>query len=305
VKILVAGGTSRLGAPLVQRLVLDGHAVRVLSRDPRRGIHLAASVEMFVGDVRDEAALKAAVAGCETVVSAIHGFVGVGRPSPEAIDRDGNRILIRAASAAGANHFVLVSVHGAAPDHPMSLHRAKYAAEQALRESGIGFTIVRPTAFLETWLDVIGGPLAADGHALVFGPGRNPINLVSVRDVAELVALVACKSPSNEIVEIGGPENLGFVTLAERLIDAGGKLGRIKHIPLFALRALSVLARPFSPVFARQARAAVVMNTRDMTFDTSPRQRFPTVPITYLRDLLPARPSPLASARRTSPDEHA
>jgi len=67
-----------------------------------------------------------------------------------------------------------------------------------------------------------------------------------------------------DTVEIGG-ENLTFVRLAERLIEARGA-GAIKHVPLPVLRAMSMLARPFAPAFARQAQAAVVMNTVDMTF---------------------------------------
>ena len=285
--ILVAGGTGTLGAHVVRLALAQGHAVRVLTRDPRRARALPAAVEVMTGDVREATNLAAAVNGCEAVVSAVHGFAGPGAVSPEAIDRDANRALVRAAASAGVARFVLVSVFGAAPDHPMSLHRAKYAAEQAVRASGVSFTIVRSTAFLETWLALIGGPLATKGEALVFGPGLNPINLVSARDVAALVVLsLGDKALRNQLVEIGGPENLAFVTLAQCLIEASGKPGRIKHVPLKVLRAMSVLARPFFPAFARQARAAVVMNTNDMTYDPSSRARFPSLPNTTLARLL-------------------
>jgi len=53
----------------------------------------------------------------------------------------------------------------------MSLHRAKHAAEQALRASGLAWTIVRPAPFLETWTGIIGAKIAGNGQALVFGPG--------------------------------------------------------------------------------------------------------------------------------------
>jgi uncharacterized protein YbjT (DUF2867 family) len=285
--ILVAGGTGTLGTCVVRLLAAQGHAVRVLTRDPRRATDLPAGVEILTGDVRNSADLATAVNGCKAVVSAVHGFAGPGSPSPESIDRDANCALIRAASGAGVAHFILMSVFGAAPDHPMSLHRAKYAAEQELRASGLRFTIIRPTAFLETWLTVIGGTLARKGHALVFGPGHNPINLVSVRDVAALVALALVdEAMRDEIAEIGGPENLAFITVAERLIEASGKPGRIKHVPLPILRAMSILARPFAPVFARQASAAVVMNTKDMTLEASARDRFPSLPSTTLEHLL-------------------
>jgi uncharacterized protein YbjT (DUF2867 family) len=263
--IAVIGGTGRLGRALLP--LLDGAKVRVLTRDGQRARALSSSIEIVEGDVRDEAARANALRGCATVVSAMHGFAGSGRISPESIDRDGNRALIAAARAAEVGHFVLVSVHGAAVDHPMSLHRAKFAAEQALRESGLRFTIIRPTAFLETWTTIIGGPLEQKGRALVLGPGENPINFVPVAEVAALVARAVLDGGlDRDTVEIGGRENLSFVALARRLIDARGGAGTIQHVPLPVLRAMSVLARPFSPAFARQARAAVVMNTVDMTF---------------------------------------
>ena len=148
--ILVAGGSGTLGSQVVRLLVERGESVRVLTRDPARAAHLPDAVDVLTGDLGDPAAVAAAVHGCATVVSAVHGFAGPGKPSPEAIDRDANRALIRAAAAAGVQHLVLVSVLGAAPDHPMSLHRAKHAAEQALQASGLAWTILRPAAYLET-----------------------------------------------------------------------------------------------------------------------------------------------------------
>ncbi len=285
--MLVVGGTGTLGTLVVERLRALGHAVRVLTRDVKRAPAAWTDVELLQGDLRSSAALAAAVKACRVVISAAHGFAGPGNPSPETIDRDANCALMAAAEQAGVEHFVLLSVQGAAPDHPMSLHRAKFAAEQALRQSGLGFTILRPTAFMETWLEIMGAELGDKGHALVFGPGKNPVNFVSVRDVAALAVLAATDGGlRNEVVELGGPENLGFVTLAERLLEARGKPLRIKHIPLLALRLMSVLARPFSPVFARQARAAVVMNARDFSFQGGLRLRFPSLPRTTLKDVL-------------------
>jgi uncharacterized protein YbjT (DUF2867 family) len=289
--ILVAGGTGRLGTQVVRLLVDGGQDVRVLTRDPARTGHLPGTVQTLAGDLRDPATIAAAVQGCATVVSAVHGFAGPGRPSPQAIDRDANRGLTQAAGAAGGGYMVLVSVLGAAPDHPMSLHRAKHAAEQALQAAGVPWTIIRPTAYLETWIGIIGAKLPDKGQALVFGPGRNPINFVSAGDVAAVVDLaVNGRSLHGQVVEVAGPENLSFTQLAERLIAVSGRPGRTRHIPLPMLRAMSVLARPVSPVLARQAQAAVVMNTSDMTVDVAAiRDRFPTVPATPLDEVLSRR----------------
>jgi uncharacterized protein YbjT (DUF2867 family) len=147
----------------------------------------------------------------------------------------------------------------------MSLHRMKYAAEQALIASGLPWTIIRPSAFLETWAGLIGAHLADRGKALVFGPGDNPINFVSVDTVATMIAeAVHDQALRGRILDVTGPGNLTFCDIARQLIAASTMPGQITHIPLAALRLASVLAKPVAPAFARQAQAAVVMNTTDM-----------------------------------------
>jgi uncharacterized protein YbjT (DUF2867 family) len=164
--ILVAGGSGMLGTQIVRLLSARGAGVRVLTRDPSSAAHLPAAAEIITGDLRNPATAAAAVRGCATVISAVHGFAGPGKPSPESIDRDANRALVRAATAAGADHFVLISVLGAAPDHPMSLHRAKHAAEQELTASGLHWTIIRPAQFCR-WQDVAGiGDLTGTAAAI-------------------------------------------------------------------------------------------------------------------------------------------
>jgi NADH dehydrogenase len=285
--ISIAGGTGLLGTQVVRLLLRESRRVRVLTRDANRGSHLPRDVEVITGDLRSREDLRRLLSGSETVISAVHGFAGPGRPSPEATDNAGNRALIRAAAEAGVSHMILVSVHGARADHPMSLHRAKFAAEEELRKSGLAFTVIRPTAFMETWGTVIGGPLASKGLALVFGPGRNPINFVSVRDVASLVVrAVDDSSMRAQVLDIGGAEDMGFERFAQRLIEASGRPGRIKHLPLSVLRAMSWLARPFAPTFARQARAAVVMNTEDMTFGRTGGNPHATIASTTLEEAL-------------------
>lgn len=293
--ILVAGGTGLLGSRVVKVLSDAGEHVRVVTRDPRRASHLPAGVEVVVGDVR-RGPLDAAVDGCDCVVSAVHGFAGPGRTSPAAVDRDGNRSLIGAAKKAGVDRFVLLSIVGASPDHPMSLHRAKYAAEQELRASGLTAAIVRSTSFLETWIEIIGAKVDDGGPALVLGPGRNPINFVSVDDVAAFVRLaVQADQRIGADVSVGGPQNLGFIEIAAHLLARKRRPDRPKQVPLTALKIMSVIARPLRPGFARQAGAAVVMNTTDMTFDALPtRHRFPDIPATTLAEVTDAMTSEAA-----------
>lgn len=92
-----------------------------------------------------------------------------------------------------------------------------------------------------------------------------------------------------------GPQNLGFTEIAAHLLARKGRTDRPKQVPLTALKAMAVIARPLRPGFARQARAAVVMNTTDMTFDALPvRDRFPDIPATTLADVTEAMASEAA-----------
>ena len=254
--ILVAGGTGRLGTALVTRLVGRGEQARVLTRDPGRAAHLPA-VEIVRGDVRDAAAVAAAMDGADAVVSAVHGFAEW-RASPASVDRDGNGNLIDAAARAAA-HVVLVSVIGASPHHPLELFRMKAAAEDLLRAAGVPWTVVRAAAFLELYEELLRRTAGRSGRPLVFGAGRTPVVFASVADVAEAVdralADPACRG---RVVEVTG-ESLTFDQLAARQeASLGAGARRPRHVPRPVLRALAV-AGGTPP--GRQAAAALVMDS--------------------------------------------
>jgi nucleoside-diphosphate-sugar epimerase len=112
--------------------------------------------------------------------------------------------------------------------------------------------------------------------------GQNPINFVSVHDVACFVELAVVDAGMRGMsVDIGGPDNLTFEQIADVVQRETGKSGTIRHVPLPMMRLASVMMRPFNPVLARQIAAGVVMDTADMTFDASARARaFPSIPLT-------------------------
>ncbi len=285
--LLVTGGSGNLGRKLVPKLLDRGLPVRVLTRDPGRASHLAgAGVEVVQGDLRDAASVRRAVEGVRTIVSAAHGF-GVRGQSPAQVDEQGNMTLVAAAAAEGSA-VVLLSIVGANEYSPIGLFRSKFVAEEYLKDSGVPWTIVRSTAFIETWARIIGAGLSTGGRTLVLGRGRNPINFVSTEDVAALVArAVVDESLRGEVLEIGGEANISMLEFAQALQKAAGRPGKPKRVPRPLLRALSVLARPFNASFARQARAGVVLDTADMTFDASAtRARFPDLPHTPFAEAL-------------------
>ncbi len=294
--ILVAGGSGRLGTLVVRRLDASGLNVRVLTRDRKRGAHLASGrVDIVEGDVRDAGNVARAMAGVRTVVSAIHGFGDIGKVSPASVDRDGNRNLVDAAAAVTAD-VVLMSIVGASADHPIDLFRMKYAAEAYLRASGVPWTIVRATAFAEFWLDLLEQTARGSGRPVIFGRGVNPINFVSVGDVAALVErVVVDPSTRGTTFEIGGPENISFNDLAEGM-KAPGHMAAPRHIPLPMLRLAAALLGPVQPNRARQIRAGIAMDTMDFTFvPTAAHRSFPDLRAKSVLDVLARRGANAAS----------
>jgi uncharacterized protein YbjT (DUF2867 family) len=286
--ILVAGGTGNLGIELVPLLAARGIPVRVFTRDPDRARQrLGETLQFAQGDARNPQGLGAALEGIDAVVSAMTGF-GPGAPGPRAVDYEGNVNLIRAAEAAGVRRFVLVSMHGAAADHPMELARMKYRAEEALRASRLDWVIVRPNAFMELWAEIAGGPIIKEGKATVFGRGDNPINFNSAKDVARFIELgLFDPGLSRTILAVGGPENLTFNQLVGQIQLAAGRNAVVKHVPVPMMRLLSLVMRPFKPDLAGMIGAGIAFDTIDMTFDASDlRRRFPQIELTRMADVL-------------------
>jgi uncharacterized protein YbjT (DUF2867 family) len=150
--VLVIGATGRSGAPMLAALRAAGYRkVRALVRDPAGArAKVAADVELVQGDVRDPASLAAALAGMQYVVSTL-GANSFNDPanSPEKVDYEGVRNLAAAAKAAGVKHYVQVSSLGVTnPNHPLNRFGKvmdwKLKGENALRASGVPYTIVRP-----------------------------------------------------------------------------------------------------------------------------------------------------------------
>lgn len=277
--IAVIGGTGRLGRLVTAHLVEAGEQVRVVARAaPEKRVPGAHFVP---ADLRHPSTLAPALDGADVVVAAAHGMDPLKGESPAEVDRDGNIALIDAARVRGAD-VVLVSVIGAAADHPLELFRMKWAAEQHLRASGIPWTIVRASAFAEMWVEML-EQSAHDGKGpQVFGHGDNPLNFVSVHDVAVAVAHAATdRALRGTVLEVGG-DDLTFNELARLVCPERAP----RHVPRVALHVMGQVARPVRPSLARLARAGLVMDRAHLRFDASPgHAAYPWLPRTSVREL--------------------
>ena len=289
--ILLTGGTGHLGTELLPLLAARGIPVRVLTRDIERARRRLGPIpELVQADARYAGSLRSVFDDVDIVISAMTGF-GPGGDGPRAIDYEANASLIRAAEAAGVRRFVLISMCGAAADHPMELMRMKHRAEQALRTSGLDWTIVRPNVFMELWVGIVGDPIAKAGKAVVFGRGDNPINFNSAADVARVVEL-ALFDPrlSRTVMEVGGPENVTLNELVSEVEAATGRKAAVRHVPLAVMRISRLLLKVAKPDLAGMIEGGIGFDTLDLRFDSTELQkRFPEVELTRMADAVRGR----------------
>src|SRR2546422_740712 len=211
--ILVVGATGLLGGEICRRLRERGHPVRALARetsDPAKVQRLTSlGAEIVRGDLKDRASLDKACRGAATVIST--ASTTLSRQPDDSIggvDQDGQMQLVDAARGAGVGEFVYVSLSGNF-EVECPLRTAKRSVERHLQKSGLTYTILRPSVFMEVWLSPALGFDFTKGAAQIFGTTRQPISWISLGDVAEFaVTCVGHPAARNTVIELGGPEAL-------------------------------------------------------------------------------------------------
>ena len=254
--ILVAGASGALGSIIVRRLLNGGYRVRAMSRDSKKLQPLAAAgAESFAADMLDRAAMDRACTGVSQIVSTANNILGKGATSCNRIDEPMYRTLGAAAKMAGVGRWVHISARGIAADSPVDYFRVKHRVEGVVRESGVPWVLVRPSAFMDVWTGVLfGNPDTPKPVATVFGAGNRAVNYIAMNDVASFVlAILARAAVVNEVIEIGGPSELTFVEFATPIQRAMGVPEKRKHVPAPVLALARLAARPFSEIAAQFA----------------------------------------------------
>jgi NADH dehydrogenase len=232
---LVVGATGNVGGAVCEALRGQDMRVRALVRessDPERVTWLEGlGAEVVRGELRDPGSLARACDGMATVVSGATAIASLGTDPISAVDRDGQLSLVDAARSADVGHFIYVSyTRHVDTDDPLT--RAKRTVEARLRASGMAFTILRPSYFMEMWLGPpLGWELAA-GSARVLGSGEQRVSWISARDV--VAAIVACVDNSNargRMIELGGPEALSPLEVVRVAESIGGRKLTIETVP--------------------------------------------------------------------------
>lgn len=237
--ILVTGAAGKTGRALIEKLAARGQAVRALVRanrnlptstlsgaprpEPveglRRVVEGAALIEQVEGDLLDAASLQTALKG----VRALYLICPNMYPKEEII----GELVIEAARAAGVEHFVYHSVLRPQVE-TMPHHWNKMRVEEKLFASGLPFTILQPTAYMQNLLtnfkdDVLRNPYPVEAR----------LSLIDVNDVAEAAAAVLTeRGHENAVYELCGTAPLSQTQVAEIFSQVLGRPVRAEEIPL-------------------------------------------------------------------------
>ena len=202
-KIVVIGGTGLIGSKVVEKLKHKGHEV------------VAAALNTGVNTITGEG-LKEAMAGTQVAIDLENSPSFEDKAVLEFFETSG-RNLLAAEAAAGVRHHVALSIVGI-DRSDNGYFRAKVAQEKLITTSGISYTIIRSTQFLD-FLGAIAAS-SADGNTVKISPGL--FQPIAADDVAAIVADVAVATPRNGIVEIAGPERAPFNEIVARYLKAVG-----------------------------------------------------------------------------------
>jgi uncharacterized protein YbjT (DUF2867 family) len=267
-RVLVAGATGQLGRVITRKLLAAGVSVRALARTADALARHASGAELAAVDLRDVPKLTEACRGVSQIVATANNNMGQGANSPTKIDLAAYQNLCAAARNAGVSRLIYVSYRGVSREAPVDIFRIKWFIEDAIRRSGMPFVMLRPTAFMDIWIDeILAKGIREKGVTTIFGDGTAVANYIAVDDVAEFaVKVVARPDIVNEAIDAGGPSNLtlnDLATLVERRFHAPGKR---RHVPVLAMRVLPPLVRPFSELTARLMTLGLYAATESQPF---------------------------------------
>jgi uncharacterized protein YbjT (DUF2867 family) len=223
-----ASGPVGLGGEICRLLRASGRETRALVRptsDARRTENLRKmGVQLVQGDLKDLESLKLACQGVRCIISTASILVSrQPNDTVESVDGRGHKDLIDVAKACGVESFLYTSISGRI-DREFPFRNAKRDVERHLKASGLSYTILRPTFYMEVWLSPIGGFDYANARAVIYGEGQNSISWLSFYDVARFALMcVDSVSAKNATFEVGGPDALSPLEAVKIFENVSGR----------------------------------------------------------------------------------
>ena len=244
-KILVVGGTGTLGRQIVRHGIDQEYSIRCLVRNKGKASFLKEwGAELIKGDICKPSTLKAALEDIDVVIDAATARA-TDSLSIKEIDWQGKVNLIQAAAEADIQRYVFFSILNAKDFDNVPLMNIKYCTEKFLAESGVNYTILKLSGFMQGLIGQYGIPIL-DNQAVWVSGENTPIAYMNTQDIAKF-AIKAIEIPetANHSYPVVGTRAWTadqIIQLCERL---SGKQAKISRIPLSLLRFLRGFARWF------------------------------------------------------------
>jgi NADH dehydrogenase len=273
-KVFVTGGTGFVGNHVLSALVEKGHQVAALVRPgSEHKLKRPGEVETVLGDVTEIAELTQGMKGCEAVIH----LVGIIRAFPrkgitfERIHTEATENVVAAAKETGVSKLLHMSALGAREDGPTPYLRTKFAAEELVRQSGLSYTIFRPSLIFGRGGEAI--KMFADMVARIvvpiIGDGKYRFQPVSVANLAQgFEKALELEAAQGQTLDVGGPDDVTFDEIMDTLAQVMGKRIVKIHLPLFPLR-LATSALQHAPGYPL-TRDQITMLLEGSTCDEKP-----------------------------------
>lgn len=236
----VVGATGLLGGEICRLLAAEGKPMKALVRptsDQGKVTQLERrNIKVVRGDLKDRSSLDAACEGTTAVISTASSTLSRQEgDSIQTVDLEGQLNLIDAARAANCSQFVLVSFPQVDVEFP--LQTAKRKVEEHLKASGLTYTILQPTFFMEIWLSPALAFDVANARVQIYGSGENKMSWISYMDVAKF-AVASLDNPEarNAEIKLGGPEALSPLEVVRLFEELKGQKFEVQFTPEEALK---------------------------------------------------------------------
>lgn len=286
--VLVTGASGFVGMHACRELSRRGWRIRALVRNRPKAVHRLAAVhpELVMGDVRDAAALSAALHDVDAVLHL--AAIAIERPgqSYEEVNTAATTTLLDAARAAGVGRLLHMSQNGASSTSPFRFLRSKGAAEDRVRESGLGWTIFRPSVIFgpeDEFVNVLARLVRLSPVIYPLpGGGTARFQPVFVDDVARAIGVVLDGTDTHgETVALGGPEVLTLRQMTQRVLVAMKTKRLLVGVPVPAIRPLVALAQRILPNPPVTTSLLDLLELDNTTGDTTPWPGLGLVPTPF------------------------
>jgi len=286
-RVFVTGGTGFVGNYVVEALLEEGHQVRCLVRPgSEKKLRAIKDVEIVYGNIL-ERQLKDKIKGCNAIVH----LVGIIREFPKEgitfkkLHYEATVNIVEAAKAASVKRFIHMSALGASIEGKTAYFRTKAQAEAYVRESGLTYTIFRPSVIYgphDHFITMLSDIIRWSPVILVIGSGRYRLQPVHVKTVAKGFALsLILPNTQNQTYEVGGPEPLEYNKILDIIAKALGKkfLWKI-HVPVSLVMSMTYILQGIS-VYPLTTEMITMLLEESIVSDESFYEAFPIRPIKF------------------------